>query len=126
MSIERYKEQTIEGRDFRIGLVTASVGNWVIAQIYGGRAGNSEVFDKVKNYLFNEISVYIEKSGVRAPMRIYDNGKWLMPEFEYDLELNYQLYGAAMAWNFDPFFERRKKEEAERKRLAEQPSDTSQ
>lgn len=116
MPIERYKDVTIEGRAFRIGLVTASVGTWCCLQMASGKAGGEEVYEKIKSYLLSEVSVYREKDGQRIPMKVWDGTRWMDPAFEYDLELVYQVYNAALGHNFDIFFKKRAAEaEAERR-----------
>lgn len=127
MQIERYKDVTVEGRDFRIGLMTAKIGAWCGLQIASGNVADEAVYEKIRNYLFNEISAYVEKGGVRVPMRIYSNGQWLMPEFEYDLLTADGLFWEAMGFNFDPFLAKLKKQAAERKAAKEaEMQDTSQ
>ena len=109
---EKFKDVTVGGRDYRIGLVTASVGNWIVLQLTGGKAAEIEVFTKIQHYLFDLISVYKgDQAGTRLPIRIYDDGQWLVPDLdlEYDLDTVNTLYGEALAFNFDPFFERQKK-----------------
>ena len=119
MQIERYKDVTVEGRDFRLGLMTAKVGAWCALQIASGNVTDEAVYEKIRTYLFNEISVYLDKAGERIPMRIYNNGKWLMPEFEYDLLTSDGLFWAAMGFNFDPFLAKAKKDAAARKAALE-------
>jgi hypothetical protein len=117
-------KQHVEGeREFRIGLVTASVGNWIVLQLTGGKAAEIEVLTKIQHYLFNLISWYKDQEGARVPLRIYDDGRWLVPELdlEYDLDTVNTLYGEALAFNFDPFFERQKKLVEEAKRLISNP-----
>ena len=97
-------------REFRIERVTASDGNWIVLQLTGGKASDRDIFDKIQTYLFNRISVFKEKAGARLPLRIHDEGRWLVPDLalEYDLDTVNTLYGEALGFNFDDFFERQR------------------
>ena len=119
MAIERYKDVTVEGREFRIGLVNAKVGAWCGLQLAAGKVTDEDVYEKIRTYLFNEISVYVDKGGERVPMRIYDNGRWLNPEFEYDLLMVDGLFWACLGFNFDPFLAKLRKEAADKKAASE-------
>lgn len=113
--IERYKDVTVEGREFRVGLVNAKAGAWCGLQLASGNVTDEKVYEKIRDYLFNEISVYVDKGGERIPVRIYDNGKWLTPEFAYDLLMVDGLFWASLGFNFDPFLAKLRKEAAEKK-----------
>jgi len=81
--------------------------------LLGGRATDETIFTKIQNYLFNIMSVYKDVDGKRIPMRIYDEGSWLVKELdlEYDLDTVNMLYTEALAFNFNDFFVRSRKEE---------------
>jgi len=110
MAIERFKDITINGRDFQVGLVTAHVGNWIVLQLAGGKASDFDTFTKIQNFLMSVCSAYVEKNGERFALKLFSDGKWCVPDIEYDLDTVNALYKEALAFNFDPFFEKLMKE----------------
>lgn len=110
MSIERFKDVTINGHQFRLGLVNAMVGNWMTIQMSAGKASDLDTYNRMQNYFFNECSVYRGEPPV--PMQLYHNGRWMVPdlELEYDLDTVNALFWACADFNFTPFFKKREEE----------------
>lgn len=115
MSLEKHRDENITGgsgveRTYRIELVTAAIGNWIINQITSGKSGDLEVYDKICNYLFEKCYVYdpIHRPGpdgkTQMEMRIYAAGQWLKPELdlEYDTDAVNQLFEKAVDFNCGP------------------------
>jgi hypothetical protein len=111
MPLEKFKDVTINGRDFRIGLVTALTGNWIM-QVALAEYSNPEVYARVQNHLFGVCSVYSETGGVRLPMKIYESGRWLVPDLnlEFDTDTVEQLFNVAFDFNLGPTLQRRLRE----------------
>lgn len=110
MAREKFRDKTINGRDFRIGLVTSDIGSWIALQMTAGKAADFEVYRQIQGYILSECSLYQMKDGNRIPMKIFADGRWLIPELEleYDLDTVDSLYMEALDFNFTPFFEKRK------------------
>jgi hypothetical protein len=108
---ERFKDFTLNERTYRLGLVPADIGNWIITQITTGQSAKFENFSKIQAFLFERISVYKGEGDARLPLKIYDGGRWLVPDLdlEYDTDTISSLFEAAMEFNFDPFFQRLQK-----------------
>ena len=110
MAIERFKDITINGRDFQVGLVTAHVGNWIVLQLAAGKASDFDTFTRIQNFLMSVCSSYVERNGERFALKLFADGKWMVPDLEYDLDTVNGIYKEALAFNFDPFFEKLTKE----------------
>jgi len=100
---EKSKDVTIGERRFRIDLVPADVGNWIVLQIGSGKIIQEDVFAKIQSHLLSRCSIYHDDE---TPVRIYQDGKWTDPKLglQYDLITVNDLMTEAMAFNFDPFF----------------------
>jgi hypothetical protein len=103
--MQKFKDVTINGREYRVGLVTALVGNWIIESGFQ-HAKDPAIYERVQSHLFSACSVYREKDGAKVPMKLFAEGRWLVPDLdiEYDLDTVQQLFKAAFDFNFDPFF----------------------
>ncbi len=112
MAIQKSKDVQINGITFRVGLLSALVGDWLITQLLTKRFTDAEVYRKSQDHLLGVCSVYVEKEEARVPMRIYDNGRWLVaaqyPDLEYDVDTVHQLCQEALDFNIGPFFEKLK------------------
>ena len=112
MALEKSRDVTIGGINFRIGLVSALVGDWIITQLLTKRFTEETVYASVQSHLLTACSIYIEKDGNRIPMRMFGSGRWLMagafPDLEYDADTLHSLIDQAMDLNFTPFFEKLK------------------
>lgn len=110
MAIDKFKDVLINGREFRIGLVTADIGNWIIHQITAGNSGDIGVYEKIKRYLLCACSYYQPMpDGSKSPMRILnEEGRWLVPDLDldYDLDSFYHIYEEALDFNFTPFLKK--------------------
>lgn len=110
MARDKFKDLTISGINFRIGLLSALDGDWLITQMLTRRFADAEVYRKAQTYLLGACSVYVEKDGSQIPMKIFDGGRWLVlaqfPDLEYDADTVHQLIDAALEFNVGPFFER--------------------
>ncbi len=108
MPIEKFKDITVNGRDFRVGLVSALIGDWIVSQVGLKKYGDPEVYQKVQYHLLETCSAYIEKGGARVPMKIFSNGRWLVPDLdlEYDLQAVHDICAAALEFNVGPFFKK--------------------
>jgi hypothetical protein len=100
-------------RRYRLGLVTAAIGIWIVRQVLEDAVKDPEIDMKVKNYLFSEMSIYNDQG---IPMRLFGEGKWLVPklDLEYDTEAYHTLYKQAYKFNFDPFMRKIAKLAAEK------------
>jgi hypothetical protein len=111
---QTFKDVTINGREFRIDLLPADIGSWAVHQMSSGRAASDfEVYQKLQGFILGRCSIYKGGEETRVPMKIYDSGRWLVPDLQYDLDTVNSLYMEALAFNFDPFFERAKAKSAE-------------
>ncbi len=108
MAKPHFKDVTINGREFRISAVPALDGTWIIAQMGLRAYGDPEVYRRIQDCLFGAISVLRDVGGERVPMKIYEGGRWLVPdlELEYDLVAVQELYTEALEFNVGPFFTR--------------------
>ena len=109
MPRERFKNVTINDREYRIGLVTALEADWIL-NVGLTHATVEGIYERVQNKLFSECSVFLEKGGERIPVKIFDSGRWLVPDLglDYDLDSVEQIYEAALEFNIGPFVEKRK------------------
>ena len=115
MPLEQNKDVLIEGRTFKIGRVPASVGLWIYTQMAAGKASDAGVYEKVMRHLFEACELIQQVEDKRVPMKIFADGAWVIPE--PDIETVYQLYDAALSFNFDTFLKKRTAEAKERARL---------
>lgn len=108
MAIEKFKDVTINGVDYRVGLVTALVGDWIARQLpLGMKNLTPETWTKIQYHLLETCSWYkVAPDGTRGPMKIFSNGKWLVPslDLEYDKATVNALCERALEFNFDDFF----------------------
>ena len=111
---DKFKDIIVGTTEYRIGLVPADVGNWIVLQMTGGKASDFDTFKKIQTFLLERCSVYRGGDGARVPVKVYEAGRWLVPDLdlEYDLNALNSIITEALTFNFDPFFERLKKEEA--------------
>ena len=106
---ETFKDVTINGQEFRIDLLPADIGSWAVHQMSAGRASSDfDVYQKLQGLILGRCSIYKGGEEARVPMKIYDSGRWLVPDLQYDLDTINSLYMEALAFNFDPFFEKAK------------------
>lgn len=123
MGIEKFKDVNVGGHEFRVGLVSALIGDWCVSQMMSGNVSNQEVFAKIQAYMLDVCSVYVDAGEERIPKKVFANGRFLVPELEldFDLQLLYDLVEEAMKFNFTPFLlkmeqkaERLKREQEEK------------
>ena len=118
MAIEKFRDVTINGRDYRVGLVTALVGDWISRNLRRGMTMGEDTYAKIQGYLLSTCSIYQEAqaTGARVPMKLYDNGRWLNPslDLEYDLDTVNRLCEECLSFNFDDFFKKKIAEESAR------------
>jgi hypothetical protein len=121
MAVDRYKDVIVGGTKFRVGLVTALIGDWIVNQMLAHKHSDMDIYRKIQDYLFQECSVYQDVNGVPIPKLIYQGGRWLVPELdlEYDLLKMRDLMSEALDFNVGPFFERLKAAAVEARRAAE-------
>ena len=126
MARDKFKDVKIGDEQFRIGVVPADKGNWAVMMLVGGKSENPEIFQKVQDLLLSHIQVFRGKDGASLPMPMYDPTRlndaghpdpWLVKDLDIasDLDLFNQLILASTGFNFDPFFERLKREAKEEK-----------
>lgn len=113
--IEKTKDVLIKGRDgterkFQIQLVKADVGHWIMQQFGGRKFQEEETYDKIRNYLFNLVSVYDHE----IPKRVFADGQWLAKELdlEYDLEAVDEIFTQAFDFNFGEFLKKKQEKTA--------------
>jgi hypothetical protein len=102
---EKTKDIEIDGQRYRVGLVSAMVGNWIVAQIQAGTYRTEDVFPSIQGHILEKCFRYKEVAGA-APVAqpIYGGGKVLMPDLADDLWALNRVYDAAVDFNFSPFF----------------------
>ena len=136
MARDKYKDVKVGDEHFRIGVVPADKGNWAAMMLVGGKSEDPAIFEKIQSLVLSNIQVFRGKDGASLPIRMYDserlddNGKpdpWLVKDLDIasDLDLLNQLFLKATEFNFDPFFERVKREGSEKKREQEAKHSTS-
>jgi hypothetical protein len=124
MARDKFKDVKIGDEQFHIGVVPADKGNWAVMMLAGGKSEDPIIFQKIQDLLLSNIQVFRGKEGVSVPMRMYDPARrddagnpdpWLVKDLEVaaDVDLFNQLILEATGFNFDPFFERVKKEAKE-------------
>lgn len=125
MSRETSRDVTINGLRFRIGLVSALAGDWIINQFLLRKYADEVTYKRVQTHLLGVVSLYTGDDPNLPPLKIYDGERCLVaakfPEVATDPDLIHQLMDAALDLNFASFFARMKKEseEAEADRLAD-------
>jgi hypothetical protein len=106
MALERFKDVTINGRDFRLGLVPAHIGSWVLVQVMTGKSTELDVYQKIQSFLFAECSLLVHKDEAVIPMKIFADGRFINVDLQYDTDTAMDLYKESFSFNFDPFFEK--------------------
>lgn len=107
--MDKTKDIEIEGRQYQIGLLPASVGNWIFTQIQAKTFKNEDTFQSVQAHCFNVCFRWkIAPDGSRIPVKVFDRAKnqWLIPDLADDLFSVNRLYNATLDFNFAPFFEK--------------------
>ena len=111
MSIQKTKDVTINDREFRIGLVSARTGDWILTRMLSRTSSDFETYSKIQDLLLGTCSIYkTVQDGTRVPMKLYEDGRWLIrdEDLEYDTDTIHALCDAVLGFNFDPFFEKLK------------------
>ena len=134
MARDKFKDVKIGDEQFRIGVVPADKGNWAVMMLAGGKSEDPVIFQKIQDLLLSNVQVYRGKDGANIPVRMYDPLRlddggnpdpWLVKDLDVasDVDLFNRLIIEATGFNFDPFFERVRREAKEEKVKA---SSTSQ
>ncbi len=114
MPLEKYKDFSLNGKDFRLGLVSALKGDWIISQLLSRKISDEAVYERVQNHILGACSIYVERDGKRIPLKLFENGRWLVSadfsDLEYDFETVHALISEGLEFNFRPFFEKLKSE----------------
>jgi len=112
MPRDKYKDIEINGYKFRIGLVSALVGDWIVTQMMSHNFTDEAVYERAQNHLLGACSIYLKDDA--PPLKIFDGGRWLVsanfPDLEYDTEVVHMLLNEALEFTTGPFFRRLKKE----------------
>jgi hypothetical protein len=110
MPLIKNKDVKIGEHTYRIGLIPADIGNWCATQMLSGKSATFDTFRAIQGYLLAHCQVLMAEGGGGEPVavKIYADGKWLVPklELEYDLDTVSELTREAMSFNFDGFFEK--------------------
>ena len=79
--MDKFKDVTIEGREYRIGLFSAAVGSMIMLQV-PHMLTNEEMFFSVRANCLNVCHVIRNVNDVLVPMKMFDkgSGKWLLPD----------------------------------------------
>ena len=130
MAREKFKDVTIGSEVFRIGVVPADRGNWAVMMLAGGKSEDPDIFQKIQDLMLANIQVYRGREGASIPVKMYDPMRredgggtpdpWLVKDLDIasDVDLFNQLILEATGFNFDPFFERVKREAKEAREKA--------
>lgn len=105
MPIQRTKEVTINDKRFILGLVTARIGHWITVQMAEHKYSDLATYNQIQSFLFEPCQIY--QGEPPMPMRLFDGGRFLIPDMEYDLDTLDLLYEECLKFNFTPFFEKR-------------------
>ena len=108
---EKTKDVTINGINFRIGLVSALVGDWIINQTMAKNTTDEKVYSRIQSHLLGACSLLCgTPDGDQMPMKVFAEGRWLVlkqcPELEYDSDLLHDLLNEVEAFNFGPFLQK--------------------
>ena len=108
---EKTKDVTINGVNFRIGLVSALIGDWIINQMMAKTATDEKVYSRIQAHLLGVCSLLVgTPDGEPMPMKVFAEGRWLVlkqcPEMEYDSDLLHDLMNEVEAFNFGPFLQK--------------------
>jgi hypothetical protein len=120
LSLQKTKDIEIEGRRFQIGLVRSDIGSWAMFNITSGKAGDADVFQRLRSSMLDTCKVWVDvEGGAPVLLKIYHPGKtdtWLVPDLEldYNTELVTRLVEEVFEFNFGSFLEKLKKEREER------------
>ena len=122
MQPEKTKDVTINGRMFRIGLMSPLKGDWIITQMGMKTYGDPENYSRVQDAVLGVCSILKDANGERIPMAVYAKSpdgvpRILDPDLATDLDSIQQLIEVGLDFNFRPFFERKKREKEERDML---------
>ncbi|HJX53164.1 MAG TPA: hypothetical protein VJ801_10400 [Polyangia bacterium] len=111
MSLDKTKDVTINGINFRIGRVPVRLADWIITQMLTKTFSEEKTYAVIQGHLLGACSVNIDQGdGTTIPLKIFDGGRWLVlkqfPDLEYDADMLHQLIDEALDFNVGPFFER--------------------
>ena len=110
--MEKFKDVTFGGLNFRINVPTAREGTMVLAIIASQRL--LENYERVFDIIVGRCQYLRDVNGTAVPQEIYKNGRWLVPDLdmEQNTDLVMQLFDAAIAFLTDPTSRRADLEEA--------------
>jgi hypothetical protein len=92
------KDVEIQGKKYRVGRVTALVGNWISIKI---SSCSEQEFMKIQQYL---LAVCSEYNGAEVPMPVMmTDGRWANKDLEYDLPAVGLLFQESLDFNIRPF-----------------------
>lgn len=106
----KHKDVEIEGQSYRIGLLTAEIGNWMGLQVLAGRLSDPDVHGTVLHHCLAVCShLKQQHDGERIPVKIFAlPDKWIDERLKYDLLTVSDLMTECMDFNLGPFLERLK------------------
>ena len=109
-NIEKFKDVEIDGDTYRIGRLSAFVGNWMVTQLLAKTYSQEETFKSVQAHCLDVCMVYREheKDGSRTPIKVFEKtaGRFLVSGLENDLFTVNRLVEEVIAFNLNPFFEK--------------------
>lgn len=105
--MDKFKDVTIEGREYRIELIPALTGNWIVNSLLASRT-NEAIFASIQAHCFDVCSwLKTTPDGMKVPMKLFDKpNRWRLPDMEDDFASVTALYDAVLDFNFSPFFEK--------------------
>lgn len=105
MALEQFKDVEIEGRRYRIGSLSALVGNWIATVMMQRKATDEETFAKIQAHCLEVCQRYEERNGERTPINIFAKpDRFLVPDLAHDVVTVSALQEEVLDFNLGSFF----------------------
>lgn len=105
--IRKFKDIKIDGKEFRIGLLSAPVGCWLLTHFQAKTYLQEDIFFKLHAYCMEACMLYVvnQETQSRIPTPIYERDRgWTIPSLATNLFVSERLFKEVVDFNLEPFF----------------------
>lgn len=85
---EKFKDVTINGMKFRLGVPSSRDGVWIITAMQAGKYTEPQTYARIQDIVLNKVQYIRPVNGEEIPQPLYFNGKWLVPDLNLDSDVD--------------------------------------